>query len=601
MKSPNQRLQLRAVLSIAAIALASCGPIGPVQESIDPIVEELATQPLVFDPVMATSVGYHDHTEKTADGRPGATIKLDERLGDFSSSALEAQTAFYKSVLAKLRDQETIPPREKFNRERWINYAVIEERVARALYRLEKEQPFKRNPGFYVRHLGEGLSTPVTLEYGPDDQRYGHIIARLGQVPTVLEQAKANVSSSSALQIAAAREGVDGLIALIQSGIPRRMPAGLKAQYDAAAGPAVEALRGYDQHLSSLDSSADWRLGRSLYEERIKVYSGYEETLDAVLTQLQAEFDETYGQLIETARPIHRGIYGGQRAPNDFALMRDILDVVSDENRLQSGEGLVRRIEENIAEVKQFMQSEEVIAVPNIGLTIAETPDFLSLTNPVDAFQAPPLLDPGEGAHYWITPIPTTWSRQETLSKLREYNNFKLKIVAIDGYARYAQAVLSAQLEDKNSRLLRNVDGNRGYTRGWGWYLIESTINLGYQAGAQQFKLNWYKYKLELLASCILDIKLHAMDMPLDEARDLLRTKVFMEAGAIESAVRKIQLTPTETALAYIGSRQWLQVKEEYQEETTDFSLQSFHSKALTSVPMPPKELVYSTVNMQKQ
>ncbi|MBI1354418.1 MAG: DUF885 family protein [Acidobacteria bacterium] len=600
MKSTNQRLLSCAVLSIAAILLAGCGPIGPVQENIDPLVAEMATQPLVFDPVEATAVGYHQHTAAAAEGESGATTDLDTLLGDYSSSAIAAQVSFYNDINARLHSAEDMPPREKFNSERWINYAVVENRVARALYRLEKEQPFKHNPGFYVRVLGNGLFTPVVVEYAPEADRYADIIARLGQVPTLLEQAQANVTKSSELQIAAAKEGVDGLIALIQKGIPAKLPASLKGQYDGAAGPAVQALQGYNQFLSGLDSSADWRLGRTLYEERIKVYSRYEESLDSVLGGLQAEFDETYGQLIETARPIHRGIYGGQRAPNDFALMRDILDVVSDENRLSSGDGLVERIEQDVDEVKKFMKSEEVIVVPDVSLTIAKTPEFLSLTNPVDAFQAPPLLDPQEGAQYWITPIPADWSRAQTLSKLREYNNFKLKIVAIDGYARYAQAVLSAQLPDRNDRLLRNVDGNRGFTRGWNWYLIESSINLGFQSGGQQFKLNWLKYKLEFLASCILDIKLHAMDMPLEEARELLRRQVFMEAGAIESAVRKIQLTPTDTALSYIGSKQWQQVKEGYQEATTDFSLQSFHDKALTSGPMPPAELIYSTVNRHK-
>ncbi len=603
MSSLTKRPAFCAVFFTAILATAGCFDIGAVPEHLDPIFDDLATKPLAMDPVVATAVGYHSHTNED-----GSVIELDTKIGDFSPAGIEARVNFYKELDARLHatgddpQYPTMPKRDSLKTDRWINYAVAEGRIARALFDLEKEKDFTTSPGFYVRLLGNALFTPIVLDYGPENQRYGHIIARLGEVPTVIEQAQGQLKSSSELQVSSAREGVTGLIELIERGIPGSMPQGLKGQYDAAAGPAVESLKGFDQFLAGMDKSGEWRLNSSLYAERVKIYSdGYDQSIDSILSSLQTEFDNTYKQLIDTAVPIHRGIYGGQRAPNDFALMRDILDVVSDDNRLRDSSGLRARIEENIAEVKQFMQSEELVALPAIDLTISDTPEFLRRSNPVDAFQPPPLLHPEEGAQYWITPIPANWSNAQTLSKLREYNNFKLKIVAIDGYARYVQAVLSAQVEGQTNRLIRNVDPNQGFTRGWVWYVVESTINLGYQAGNQQFKLNWLKYKLEFLASCILDIKLHAQNMPVEEARELLRTKVFMEGGAIESAVQRIQMNPTNQVLAYVGAKQWLVVKDGYQEETTDFSLQSFHGKALSSGPMPPAALIYSAVGKQKQ
>jgi|GEM_PF-2265773 len=609
MKPSTKRPSLQAVfLTAALIVLGSgCGNIGAVDTDLDPIIKEFAEKPLVMDPVVATAVGYHTHTETGPDGAAGATIDLDTKLGDFSSAGIAERASFYKTMDARLHatgegEHREMPKRDKLKGDRWINFKVMENRIARATFDLEKEKDFTTNPGFYVRVLGNALFTPLVVEYAPAADRYADIIARLGEVPTVLQQAQSQVQASSKLHISSAREGVAGLIDLIENGIPEGMPASLRGQYDTVAVAAVEALKAYDSFLGGLDSSGDWRLNSNLYGERVKLYSGgYDKSLDAILADLQSEFDEAYKEIIETAKPIHRGIYGPGGAPNDFALMRDILDVVSDENRLRDGSGLVDRIKENVDEVKKFMQSEELVAVPEISLTIAETPEFLRRTNPVDAFQPPPLLHPEEGAQYWVTPIPANWSRDETLAKLREYNNFKLKIVAIDGYARYAQAVLSAQVEGQENRLIRNVDPNLGFTRGWVWYLVESAIDLGFQSGNPEFKLNWLKYKLEFLASCILDIKLHAMNMPLEEAREMLRRQVFMEAGAIESAVQRIQLNPTNAVLSYVGSKQWLEVKDAYQDETTDFSLQSFHGKALTSGPMPPAELIYSAVNKQKK
>jgi hypothetical protein len=87
--------------------------------------------------------------------------------------------------------------------------------------------------------------------------------------------------------------------------------------------------------------------------------------------------------------------------------------------------------------------------------------------------------------------------------------------------------------------------------------------------------------------------------MSVDEAEIMLQRQVFMEAGAVSSAVRSIQLNPTNLAIAYIGSKQWLRVRSRYQEITTDFSFSSFHAKALSAGPLPPAELVYLTTEGQ--
>jgi uncharacterized protein (DUF885 family) len=322
-------------------------------------------------------------------------------------------------------------------------------------------------------------------------------------------------------------------------------------------------------------------------------------TIDGVLAELDADFKEAYDRVIKAAQPIHRGIYGGQRAPSDYALMRDILDVVSDQNRPRTGDGLIDRVNENVEEAKAFMQSKELLPIPTIPLSVTDTPPFLRSKYPVDAFQAPPLLNPSQGATYWITPIPPDWSANQTRDKLREYNNFKLKIVAVDGYARYVQAALAADNESETNRLVRNVDGNRAYSRGFVWYMVDSTLADGFQGSGDQFQMTRWKYKLEQLASAILDIRLHTMDMPESEARTMLERQVFMESGAIDSAVRRIQLSPTETTLSYIGGKQWLRVREKYTEATQDFSLQSFHGKALRAGAMPGDELVYITTEGQ--
>lgn len=341
-------------------------------------------------------------------------------------------------------------------------------------------------------------------------------------------------------------------------------------------------------------------MGGDLFEGKLRADSNREDiNLNTVLQELQADYDEVYAQLIEVARPIHRGIYGSQRPPTDYAMMRDILDIVSDDNRLRSEDGMVARIEENIEAARAFMQQEELMAFPEgVELSVSQTPAFLRTRFPVSAFIGTPVLNPSLGAHFWLSPLPAGSSRGAQLAKLREFNNFKLQIVAVDAFGSYLQSAISATGDPEmteTSRLIRNVNGNRAYTSGWSYYTVESTMEYGYHASDENFQLNWLKYKLEFLANAMLDIQLHTQNLSEQDARTMLQRQVFMETGAVASAVRTIQLNPTNSAIAYIGSKEWIRVRQAYQEETTDFSLGSFHGKALGAGALPAEELIYVT------
>ncbi len=604
MRLITYRKLLSCAAALAVGVLAGCGTIGPDPLVLDKMTEDFARKPLLFHPVTATAVGYHEYTPVAAEGEgAGPGINLDELLDDYSSSAVQERIAYYKDFKSRLNkhDENTDPPaRDKLNQDRWVNFGVIDSRVDRALFLLETEKPFESDPNFYVEILGRGLSTPLTLDYAGAEERFGDIIARLEKVPDFLTTAKSNLKDTSELQADSALEELGGLKNLINSDIKSQLPSSLEGSFTPAASAAVAAIDDFAAAVKGLPKQKDWRTGRELFEQKLVALGAPAGTsIEDVLSTLQADFEEAYNKVIETARPIHRGIYGGQRAPSDYALMRDILDVVSDDNRLRTGDGLLDRVNQNVEEAKEFMQKQELLPIPTIPLSLADTPPFLRTKSPVDAFQAPPLLKASQGATYWITPIPANWSAEQTRAKLREYNNFKLKIVAVDGYARFVQTALAADNESETNRLVRNVDGNRAYTRGFVWYTVDSTIADGFQGRGDQFQMTWWKYKIEQLASAILDIRLHAMNMPVNEAEQMLERQVFMESGAIESALRRIQLSPTEATLSYVGSKQWQRVREKYQEATTDFSLQSFHGKALRAGAMPGDELVYITTGGQ--
>lgn len=592
-------LNLKQRIMFGAVALAvatgfGCA-VGAVPESLDPIFDDFAHQPLVMNPVVATEAGYHEHT-----GADGSTVQLDEMWGDYSAAGIQARVAYYGSVRSQLNNKDVIPEREKLRSVRWSSYGATEDRIERSLFELQTRQQYETDPLFYTDLIGRGLLVPVVEEYASESERAGHVTARLEKLPELLQQAQGNLTSSSQLQIGEARSQVAGLITMIESDIPSELPSATGAEYSAAADDAVAAMNGFSTFLEGLSTSGDWRMGSNLFEEKLKVDSSRDDiSLNSVLEELQADYDEVYDQLIEVARPIHRGIYGSQRPPTDYAMMRDILDIVSDDNRLRSEDGMVARIEENIEKGKAFMQEEELMAFPQgVELTVSQTPTFLRTRYPVSAFFGAPVLHPDNGAHFWLSPLPAGASRGAQLAKLREFNNFKLQIVAINAFGSYLQSAISATGDpelDEVSKLIRNVNGNRAIKDGWSHYTVDSTMEYGYEERNANFQLNWLKYKLEFLANAMLDIQLHTQGLSEQDARTMLQRQVFMESGAVASAVRTIQLNPTSSAIAYIGSGEWVRVRQEYQTQTNDFSLGSFHTKALSAGPVPAEELLYLT------
>ncbi len=137
--------------------------------------------------------------------------------------------------------------------------------------------------------LGSALFNPLVLEYAPKEKRFGDIVARLKKVPGFvvrLVQAQRRMVPPVWAQVA--KEENDGNIELIDKTLREAAPASMKGAYDAAAGPALDALRSFDDFLvkelprrrgrmggprAGFDavSGGDWRLGAENYATKFRL------------------------------------------------------------------------------------------------------------------------------------------------------------------------------------------------------------------------------------------------------------------------------------------------------------------------------------------
>lgn len=593
----------KKVLGTATLVLGLIGSSCATERNPSEVFNELA-EPFVYNalaltPIAATAMGYHEHT---AAGGTGAAVALDELLDDYSAEGIAARIKFYRDFRNTLHEQVQ---RDRLAGSEWADYAVVENQIDRELFDLEKAKSHEHNPTLYVELVGNALFAPLALEYAPTEDRYRHILARLEKLPAFLDQAKKNLQSSPAVWTEVAREENDGNIRLVERVIPAGLPDSLRSRYEQVSPPALQALRDFNTYLSSdlaKRSSFDWRLGSQLYDEKFKIWLTTSKSPADMLAEAEADLQTTQNEIVETARPIHRKIYGNQRPPTDYALMKDVLDVVSDDNRLRRGDQLIGQVKEDVQELRSFITQAALVPLPpRDNLQVIETPEFMRGVYSVAGFMGAPPLQPELNAYYWVTPIPPDWPSARINSKLREYNLFKLDLLSIHEVmpGHYVQSELANEgLPDelRYRRILRAVFANGPYVEGWASYITRSTVNAGF-SNRPEFRLNWLKELLKIQANTILDIRMHTGNMSDADAEELLTRRAFQESEEVRGKILRAKLSSAQLPLYYHGMKQWLRVREHYQQETTDFSLSSFHDKALRTGAVPLEELAYLVAN----
>jgi uncharacterized protein (DUF885 family) len=595
-------------LMVVVCLTASCATEEPPEQVFKGLVEPFVFDSLALTPIAATAAGYYEHVRggqgSAAEGekQEDATITpLVEMLDDYSPEGVAKRTQFYKDFRQELHGAVD---RERLRGDVWADYAAVDDHIDRVLFELEKEKAHEHNPTLYVELVGSALYTPLVHEYGPATERYRHIIARLEKVPAFLEQAKKNLKSSPAIWTEVAAQENEGNIKLVRDVIPAGLPQELKRDYGQASQAALEALEGFSSYLNNelaKQTGHDWRLGRPLYTEKLKTRLTTDKSPDEILQAAEAEFEKTRAQMVEVAKPLHREIYGNQRPPSDEALLKDVFDVVNDDHRLRRAGDLLDQIKKDIAEVQTGVAEAAIVNLPAVkNLQVVETPEFMRGIYSVAGFMPAPPLQPQLGAYYWVTPIPPDWPRARTNSKLRELNLFKLELLTIHEVmpGHYVQTEFSNQGHEElwnGGRVLRSVYPNGSYVEGWAVYITDALVAAGYKSDSGEFQITWLKDKLRVLANAILDIRVHAMDMSEEEAAEFLRMRAFQEAEEVRGKIQRLKLSSAQLPLYYHGWQEWLRVREHYQTETQDFSLTSFHEKALRAGPVPADELGYLT------
>jgi uncharacterized protein (DUF885 family) len=563
----RQSLNVALVLAATSlVCMTSCKqPEAPAPKpDLTSLTDDFVYGSLALSPVSATSAGYHQHKG----------VNLDEQIDDFSAAGIDQQHKFYSDFhnrLAAIR-QDALSAEDR------ADFQIIDNQVNLSLLDLEKIHSYRHNPTVYVELVGNALFNPFVLEYAPLDQRYRAIIQRLQRIPALMQQGQANLLDAPEIWNRVAREENDGNLDLIDKTLREKTPDALKADYDRAAAPALDALRGFTKFLKDdlSKKTSDWRLGKDNYDPKFAYTLVSGKKPEQVLAEAEAALKDVRDQMAKLAAP---------------QTVKAALDKIAQQHTTPAA--FMDGAKKDLEEATNYVREKHLVTLPSTAnLQVIPTPEFMRGIYSVAGFNAAPALEPQLGAFYWVTPIPPDWPKARVESKLREYNRYGMMEITIHEAmpGHYVQFQFSNAVEPKSRRVLRSVFSNGPYAEGWAFYTQQMMSDEGFMNNSPELRLTLMKQELRVITNAILDIRLQTMGMTEQQALDLMMNDAFQEKEEATGKYQRAQLSSCQLPMYFIGWRGWLDTREDYKKRKgAAFQLQQFHDAALkeSAVPLP--------------
>jgi uncharacterized protein (DUF885 family) len=600
----------RLVVALALCLHAGCKPPEPptpppVQQEPPPPTATQAAEDIIADyfaawPVTATAVGEH---------------RFDTAWPNLTPDGIAADRTRIDNARALLDEVErgTLTADDK------VDVAILRNQLALQAFEHEVEQPWARDPHWYASQIGTGLDDLASRDFAPIDQRAAALAARMSTLPTLVEQAIANLDPAATMipHTEVAITQLEGIVELIRATIPQRMataPEDARAQIGVASGPAIAAIRALQAHLRKEilpKAAGEWRLGAENYERKLALTLDTTMTADDLRRLAVVEHGRVRSEMAKLADELAPVLFPPRtvRKLRNMAAREEMLvaAVLGELSAAHTQATTLRdAIAGTLARLSAFVDEKDIVTLdPNEVLEVIWTPPHqrgvaiagLASPGPLD-------VKPGLPSFYLVQPIPPGWEPRTTESFLREYNDFMLEILsiheAIPGH--FVQGYYAKREPSK----VRRVFASGTFVEGWAVYTELVMVQAGYSGAgpapdakrppgiskglwkvmtspelrAKAIALHGLKFYLRSVTNAILDHSVHAGAMTREEAIDLMVSKSFQQEGEAIQKWTRAQLSSCQLSTYFVGSRQWWALRQQA-EARPGFTLAGFHDAAI--------------------
>ena len=520
--------------------------------------------------------------------------RFDGKLDDLSAAAQRRWLDFARETL---RDLPRRVDYSRLSRPAQVDFEIWRHDLRKTLWLAENTSPYQEDPRLYGEYISDSVFLPLSQSTLAKELNIANSLSRMKQVPAVVAAAKANLTRPPRSILETAILQNRGAIAFYRGGILEFVGDSPKRpQVQAEGAQLAEVLDEYQQFLETElrpRATDNWRLGRARFAKKLELELDTDQTAREVLADAETESGRVVNEMYVIARQLWAKYQSGQPLPPSDAAgrretIRRVLRGVAQEHG--RGEDLVQDARATVERVKAFIQTADILHLPNPDrCQVIEMPEF-QRGNSVAYLNSAPPLEPQAASFYAVSPPASNWSAEQVQSLLEEYNRHMLQILTIhEAYPGHY-----VQLEYSNRALspIRRVIQSGTMIEGWAVYTEQTMLDQGYGDGNLALRLTQLKFYLRAVINAILDHQMHAGRMTDEQATKLLTEDAFQSAEEARLKIVRAKQTSVQLSTYFAGRMAMHRLRQSLQAELGPrFDLGRYHEAVLAHGSVPVKYL----------
>ena len=216
--------------------------------------------------------------------------RFDDQLDDISAAARARWLAHDCDTLAALEQRfGEAAAAGRLSADDALDYRIFRDDLERSIWLTENFQPFADDPRVYGGYLSDSVYSLVAQSTLPKETNVANAIARIRQLPRIVAEAKATLTTPPASVLATAIGQNRGAISFYKQDLFTLVgQTEQQTELEAAAAEAVGLLEGYQQFLEDElqpRATGEWQLGRELFAKKFELVVDMGLTAEALLAE----------------------------------------------------------------------------------------------------------------------------------------------------------------------------------------------------------------------------------------------------------------------------------------------------------------------------
>ena len=506
-------------------------------------------------PTSATLDGVHAH---------------DDLLEDYSRHALEQHTRALSGFARRLQEinPDDLTPVER------AEQPMVGDNIHGRMFELERARTWERNPQLYADTLCSSLAGQVVFSHAPLPERARRVLSKLRQTSRLVQAARDNIKDPPGIFVKVGLETFRGALKFIHEDLPKAFSAlddmHLLGDLADASTEATQAISSYVQYLEeelAPNARGSFRLGREMFERKLKLDEGITFDVDRLLTIATRELKATQEEFKAIAGRLDGGdpVAAWKKAKEDHPAPGT----------------LAQAAQEQLDELMTFVDRNGIISRPSAEpVLVAPTPDFYRWSF-ASMWVPGPFEQKPTQAYYYLTDADPSWSAERQEEHLRDFNYPTLWAISIHevfpGHFLHFQHLRRVESKVRKSIMF----SPNSFVEGWAHYCEQMMIEAGFRRNDDTLRLGQLAEALIRLARFIVSIRLHAEDMSVEQGMRFFRDEAFLEEGTARREAERGTFDPTYLVYS-VGKLMLLKLRKDYKDQQgSKYSQRAFHDQLL--------------------